>query len=261
MSTSHPTLHAGFLTRPLAHRGFHDRAAGRPENSRAAFVAAIENGFGIELDLQLSRDARAMVFHDYDLGRLTAQKGPIQQRTAAELANITLTGGAEGIPTLTEVLTLVAGRTPLLIEIKDQDGAMGAAVGKLEQAAATALAGYGGPVAVMSFNPHSVRQMAGFSPSLARGITTSAYTADDWPMLPAGTRDRLRDIPDYDSTGACFISHEAEDLASARVADLRARGAAILCWTIRSAAQEAAARRVAHNITFEGYVPQSDVRD
>lgn len=253
MTVTHPALPPLFKRLPFAHRGLHDLANGRPENSLAAFQAAIDGGYGIELDLQLSSDTQAMVFHDYDLGRLTAEIGAVQQCSAADLGRIALTGGAEGIPTLQAVLNLVAGRVPLLIEIKDQDGAMGANVGRLEQATAAVLKDYTGPAAVMSFNPHSVSKLAAFAPDIPRGITTSAYLPEDWELLPCGTCDRLRDIPDYDHTGSSFISHEAEDLLRPRVADLKARGAAILCWTIRSPEQEAEARKVAHNITFEGY--------
>ena len=164
-------------------------------------------------------------------------------------------GGTDGIPTLREVLTLVAGRVPLLIEIKDQDGAMGQNVGPLEQAAAEAIAAYRGPVAVMSFNPHSVAEMARLLPHVARGIVTSAYEPDDWP-LSAQICDRLRTIPDYARTGSSFISHEAFDLGRARVAELKQGGARVLCWTIRSPEEEAEARKVAENITFEGYLAQ-----
>jgi len=194
-----------------------------------------------------------MVFHDYDLKRLTLESSPVRQRSAADLGQITLKGGTDTIPTLAQVLAQVAGRVPLLIEIKDQDGAMGGSVGALEAATARALAGYDGPVAVMSFNPHSMIAMAGLAPDIPRGLTTCDYTAQDWPLLPAGTRARLRDIPDYDPAKASFISHQASDLDAARVADLKARGAAILCWTIRSAAAEQMARRIAQNVTFEGY--------
>lgn len=242
-----------FLKAPIAHRALHDLAAGRPENSPAAIQAACLAGYGIEIDLQLSADGQAMVFHDYDLKRLTAETGPVRQRNAAALGQIRLNGGHDTIPTLRQVLDLVAGRVPLLIEIKDQDGAMGANVGALEAATARELHGYHGPVAVMSFNPHAMIAMAGLAPDIPRGLTTCDYTAEDWPLLPAGTRARLRDIPDYDAAKACFISHQASDLDAARVADLKARGAAILCWTIRSAQAEAAARRIAQNVTFEGY--------
>lgn len=247
-------LDPSFLSQPLAHRALHDVARGRPENSRAAITAAIDAGYGIEIDVQLSSDGAAIVFHDYDLKRLAKDSGPIQQRSRADLERVILRGSDEGIPTLTEVLDLVAGRAPMLIEIKDQDGIMGANVGLLEQAVAREIAQYQGPIAVMSFNPNSVQQMAIHAPKVARGIVTSAYTSEDWPLLPKGTRDHLRDIPDFDSVRASFISHEVEDLGAERVADLKAKGADILCWTVKSAAQEAKARKVAHNITFEQYL-------
>lgn len=246
-------LPKAFLGPPIAHRAYHDRDAGRPENSRAAFCAAIEAGYGIECDVQLSADGRAMVFHDYDLHRLTLERGPLRARTADELGRIPLRYIGEGVPTLAEMLELTAGRVPLLIEIKDQDGAMGAEVGALEEAVAADLRGYDGPVAVMSFNPHAVAAFGRVAPSVARGLTTSAYLEKDWPLLPAETRRRLRAIPDYDAVGASFISHEAKDLGRSRVTDLKAQGAAVLCWTIRSPEAEASAREVADNVTFEGY--------
>ncbi|MGY9045501.1 hypothetical protein P775_02555 [Puniceibacterium antarcticum] len=240
-----------FLSRPIAHRALH--GAGAPENSRSAVRRAVTAGYGIEIDLQLSADGTAMVFHDYDLGRLTAETGPLQRRTAQALSQIPLKGDQEGIPTLRDILALVAGKVPLLIEIKDQDGALGPMVGALEKVAAQDLAAYSGPVAVMSFNPHSVAKMAELAPDVPRGLITCDYTDDDWPTIPAAIRAALRDIPDYDRVGASFISHEAKDLASPRVAVLKKLGAVILCWTIRSIEAEAAARKVADNVTFEGY--------
>tara|TARA_R110002049_G_scaffold117332_3_gene270649 strand:+ start:43095 stop:43859 length:765 start_codon:yes stop_codon:yes gene_type:complete len=247
-------LPSAFLTTPLAHRALHDVTDHRPENSRAAIRAAIAGGYGIEIDLQLSGDGVAMVFHDYMLDRLTPETGALRLRSAAALAQIPLTGGdGETIPTLDEVLALVGGRVPLLIEIKDQDGGMGPDIGPLETATAAALVNYRGDVALMSFNPHSVGEMARLLPQVPRGITTSAYLPEDWP-LPAKTCDHLREIPDYASAGACFISHESFDLSRPRVGALKQAGAAVLCWTIRSPEEEATAREIADNITFEGYL-------
>jgi glycerophosphoryl diester phosphodiesterase len=248
-----PGLPAAFLGPPLAHRALHDRAAGRPENARAAVRAAVAAGYGIEIDLQPSADGRAMVFHDYALDRLTARTGPIHAHDAAALARIPLTGGEEGIPTLAEVLEIVAGRVPLLIEIKGQDRPGAPGIGPLEAAAAADLAGYRGPVAVMSFAPRSVAEMARLAPGLPRGLTTDSYDPADYPRIDEQTRARLRAIPDYDAVGASFISHNWKDLSRPRVAELKAAGAAVLCWTIRSAEDEATARRVAQNVTFEGY--------
>lgn len=250
---SRPALPPAFLTRPLAHRALHDRAAGRPENSRAAVRAAVAAGYGIEIDVQLSSDGEAMVFHDEHLDRLTLEQGAVNARTAAVLGRIRLRDGEDGIPTLPEVLAIVAGRVPLLIELKDQSLTMSETDGRLEGATARALEQYVGPVAVMSFNPHSVARMARLAPQVPRGLTTSAYDPDDWSPLPAETCERLRGIPDFDRTGSSFLSHEAADLDRPRVADLKAAGAAILCWTIGSPEADAMARRVAQNVTFEGY--------
>jgi glycerophosphoryl diester phosphodiesterase len=248
------TLPSAFLTRPIAHRGLHDRSAGRTENSIKSFEAAIAQVYGIELDLQLSADGKAMVFHDEDLKRLTGRTGAVNQQVAADLAEIPLLHDGGGIPTLSQVLRLVDGRVPLLIEIKDQDGALGPGIGALELATASALHGYSGPVAVMSFNPHAIAKMARIAPNLQRGLVTEAFDPASWPMLDAQTCDVLREIPDYDRVGACFVSHQATDLARPRVAALKAGGAAILCWTIRSKVAETQARKFADNVTFEGYL-------
>lgn len=248
-----PTLPQGFLTRPIAHRAYHDRAAGRPENSRAAVRVAVEAGYAIEIDIQPSADGVPMVFHDYDLGRLTSETGPIRQRSAAALTEIRLRDAADGIPTLADVLSIVLGRVPLLIEIKDQDGALGPDVGPLEEAVAHMLKAYRGPAAVMSFNPHSMAAMARLAPDLPRGLTTGALLAEDWGPVPLARRRQLATIPDYDAVGASFVSHYWKELADPRIAELKAAGANILCWTIRSAEAEAEARAIAQNVTFEHY--------
>ncbi len=246
-------LPAAFLTTPLAHRAYHNRALRRPENSPGAVQAAINAGYGIEIDLQLSRDGVAMVFHDDQLDRLTDATGLIADRTAADLSQIKLRHSDDSIPTLTQILTQISGRVPLLIELKDQTGSMSQTDGRLEAATTAALATYQGHVALMSFNPHAIAHMARLAPHLPRGLTTSAYDPTDWAPLDPATCDHLRAIPDYNRTLSSFVSHEAADLSRARVAELKAAGAAILCWTIRTTEAEAKARTVAQNITFESY--------
>lgn len=248
-----PALPLAFLRLPIAHRALHDRSRGRIENSLSAIRAAVTAGYAIEIDLQLSCDGVAMVFHDDELDRLTDGAGPVSAVSAADLGRIQLKASSDTIPTLAKVLTLIAGQVPLLIEIKDQSRAMTDSDGRLEAATAAALASYTGPVAVMSFNPASVAHMARLAPEVPRGITTSAYDPADWSPLPAVLCDHLRKVPDYDRTSSSFISHEAADLGRPRVAELKAQGAHVLCWTIRSPAAEAAARRFADNVTFEGY--------
>ncbi|MFN3844348.1 MAG: glycerophosphodiester phosphodiesterase family protein [Paracoccaceae bacterium] len=249
-----PSLPQTLLRLPIAHRALHDRADARIENSPAAIRAAVAAGYAIEIDVQLSADGHAMVFHDETLERLTDQTGRVSTRTATDLGNIRLSGGPDTIPTLDQVLAMVAGRVPLLIEIKDQTDLMAETDGRLEAATAAALSGYHGDAAVMSFNPHSIAHMARLAPDLPRGLTTSAFDPADWAPLPADICDRLRDIPDFDRVGACFISHQGDDLARPRVLDLRAAGVPILCWTIRSSEQERLVRKIAANVTFEGYL-------
>lgn len=248
-----------FLGPPLAHRALHDGAQGVPENSAEAVRRAVARGYGIEIDVQPSADGVAMVFHDETLDRLTETTGPIRDRTVAELADLRLVGSNAGAPTLTEVLGIVAGRVPLLVEIKDQSGGVGASDDDmLERAVVSALAGYDGPVAVMSFNPFMVARVAELAPDLPRGLVTSGYRSQDWPGMPPEVATHLREIRDFDRVGAQFISHDRTDLHSPHVAALKARDVPVLCWTIRSAEAEAEARRIADNVTFEGYLPPLD---
>lgn len=247
-------LPADFLAAPIAHRGLHDKTRGVIENSLSAVRAALAHGYGIEMDLQLSRDGVAMVFHDDTLDRLTEETGPLRDRSAAELGRIRLKGSQDTIPTFAQVLAEVAGRVPLLVEIKDQSLVMSDTDGRLEAAAASDAADYPGPLAFMSFNPHSVAHLARLAPQIPRGLTTCGYDLAEWAPMTEAMAIPLRAIADYDRTEASFISHDATDLARPRVAALKAQGAHVLCWTIRSPQAEAEARRIAENVTFEGYL-------
>lgn len=249
-----PDLPEAFLRVPIAHRGLHDRARGIVENSRAAMREAIEAGYGIELDVQEAACGEPMVFHDEALVRLTEAAGLVRDWTAEALGAIRLAGTDEGVPTLAEILDLVAGRVPLLVEVKDQTGALGPEVGPLEARVAALLAAYQGPVAVMSFNPHSVAALAEHAPDVPRGLVSSAFDERDW-ALPDYRRAELAGLADVDRVGASFVSHDHRDLDNPAIARLASRGIPILCWTIRSKEEEKAARRIARNITFEGYRP------
>ncbi len=247
-----PELHPAFLLPPIAHRGLHGE--GRSENSVDAFAAAIERGYAIELDIQMSSDGEAMVFHDYELSRLTSDKGSTRQRSAAELGALALSDGSH-IPTLEAVLKQVSGQVGVLVEIKDQDGAMGADIGPLEARVAEVLNEYQGPVAVMSLNPHAVYHMQRLAPDVPRGLTTCSFSAENWPLLPRPRANELMEIPDFEPTGASFISHHFESLDLPAVKRIRQGGDPVLSWTIKSEEDEHEARRLADNITFEGYLP------
>ena len=246
-------LPSGFLDRPFAHRALH--GPGRPENALSAVRAAVDAGYGIEIDLQLSADAVPMVFHDDTLDRMTCETGGIHGWKAETLGGIPLLGTEDRIPTLAEALAAVDGRVPLLIELKDQDGALGRNVGVLETAVAEALADYRGPVAVMSFNPYSVAALRDRAPGVPRGLTTCAFQPADWPGLSDTARAELAEMAMLEAVEAAFISHHWQDLGAPRVAEVKAGGLPVLTWTIRSEEEARKARAVADQITFEGFTP------
>ena len=250
---SAPRLPDSLRRLPIAHRALHDARQRRPENSLSAIHAAISAGYAIEIDLQISSDGHAVMFHDETLDRMTAQSGPVNARSLADLRAIALKGSDDTIPSFAEVLSFVAGRVPILVELKDQHGEMGQGDGALERAVARDLADYHGDLAVMSFNPHSMADMARLAPAVPRGLTTSAYLPSVWNPLPADICAHLAQIPDYDRVGASFISHEWRYLDMPRVTQLAAQGADILCWTIKSPQAESMGRALACNITFEEY--------
>lgn len=248
-----PALPREFRVRPLAHRALHDIADGRVENSRAAVEAAIAAGYGIEIDVQLTGDGAALVFHDEDLDRLTAETGPVRARSLAELQAIPLKGAEDGPPELSEVVTHVAGRVPLLIELKDQSGSLGPESEALAAAVAGALTDTIDNVAVMSFNPHIVQHLARLLPGVPRGLTTHDFSRSE--MLGADQLNQLNEIATFDAVAASFVSHDHRDLHMPALARLRAQGVPILTWTIQSAAEARTALKLADNITFEGFLP------
>jgi glycerophosphoryl diester phosphodiesterase len=224
--------------RPFAHRGLH--GGGRIENSRAAFTAAIEAGFGIELDVQLSGDGVAMAFHDYQLDRLTDAHGDLAARSAAALAGIRLTGTDEPIPTLAEILALIAGRTSLLIEVKSPDRHVRALCGAVD----AALASYLGPVGVMSFNPEVARWFARRRPERLRGLV----------VTEKGKHGRLGRIKRNLSLWRAkpdFLAYDIRDLPSDVAALVRFGGTPVYTWTVRTDDDRARAAAHADQIIFE----------
>lgn len=207
-----------------AHRGLHGH--GRAENSLSAFTAAIDAGLGIECDVQLSADRRAVVFHDWELDRLTGQSGPIAARPVAELTRMALRGTIETIPTLRDLLGLVAGRVPLLIEIKNPRERT---VSPLSRAVLRDLEGYAGPHAVMSFDPRVGHWFATRSPATVRGLVVSEANAR---TLGASLKRRFA----LWQSRAEFLAYDVRDFPSRFAAEQRTRGLPVLTWTIRTSA-------------------------
>jgi len=246
----------GFWAQPFAHRGLHDGGAGRPENSLAAFDAAIAHGYAIELDVQASADGEAMVFHDYAMKRLTGQEGRINAHSAAELRAIGLTGGGT-IPDLETVLRRIDGRAPVLVEIKDQSGAFGETDGVLERRVCAVVRGCAHPesCAIMSFNPYSVLAAKTHAPAIARGLVSYDFEHPHDAHVEAGHRRALAEMAMLERCDAGFVSYGVENLSTPPVEKLRERGVPVICWTVRSAAQAHGVRGLCDQITFEGYLP------
>lgn len=224
----------------FAHRGLHGN--GLAENSPAAFSAAIQRGFGIECDVQRSGDGQAMVFHDWELDRLTGETGAVMDRTAAALGATPLTGSDDRIPTLRQVLDLVAGRVPLLIEVKSKREHR---VAGLCMAVRRTLEGYRGPHAVMSFDPRVSRWFAGQSPFTVRGLVV---TEENARTLSGNVRRHLalwHARPD-------FLAYDVRDFPSKFAAAQRARGIPVTTWTVRSPELMAKAERHADAPIAEG---------
>ena len=220
----HPERVSWLSKAAYAHRGLH--GAGVPENSIAAFRGAIARGMGIECDVQLTGDDRAMVFHDFELDRLTGESGAVALRSSDELARIRLSDSEEQIPTLRQMLDEVAGRAPLLIEIKSRRGSF-AASEKLCRAVAQELQGYRGTHVIMSFDPRVVRWFADHAPDCVRGLV---MTEEHDRGLSGMIRRHLflwRARPD-------FMAYDVRDLPSRFAAAQRARGLPVLTWTVRS---------------------------
>jgi glycerophosphoryl diester phosphodiesterase len=241
---------AALIAGPIAHRGLWS-ADGAPENSLAAFEAAARAGYGVELDVQLSADGEAMVFHDDRLERLTMGYGRLADRRAAELAALKLGRTDERLPSLAEALSVLAGRVPVLVELK----VLGGEEGPLERRVAELLSGYDGPAGLLSFNPLAVAAFADLAPERPRGLNSLAYTdAAHW-LLSIGRRKSLDRLEHAETAKADFLSLGLDMLPSPAADALRAAGRPVICWTVRSAHQWARVKPYCDGFMFEGWRP------
>ena len=240
------TLPDWITARPIAHRGLFDPGRSIPENSLAGVRAAIESGYPAELDLRAAKDGVA-VFHDSDLGRMTARGGRVSEMPLAELRRITLAKTGETIPSLEDVLDLTNGRVPLMLEIKN-DGRPGS----LERTLRDRLVSYRGDAAVVSFNPFSLGWFARHAPDIPRGQTAARFTDSG---LPAWRRVLQRNFLLNFISRPHFLLYELESLPQPAASFWRRCGMKLIAYTVRSSADVMAAREHADNFIFEKIRP------
>jgi len=246
-------LPAGFLARPIAHRGLHRVAEGLIENTRGAFQAAIDGHFGIECDIQASADGEAMVFHDFALDRLTEASGRTDSLPATALRALAFKAGKDGMETLADLFVQTNGRAPLVVEIKsrfDGDDRIATRVAELAR-------DYAGPLVFKSFDPAKLIALREAGVTQPLGIVgESDYSHGEYDRLSANEKRALANLLHFTQSRPDFISWNHKDLPSAGPFLARSvLGVPVMSWTVRSA--EAATKVASHvdQIVFEGFLP------
>ena len=245
--TGHPGLDSlrGWY---YAHRGLHD--AEKPENSMAAFRAALEHGYGIELDIHLMKDGNLAVIHDTSLKRTAGTDVKITELTTEELANYRLEGTEEMIPTFRQVLDLYAGKAPLIIELKADDN-----VEALVDAAVKAMEGYNGPYCMESFDPRCIHVLKKKYPQIIRGQLTENFFATN-SKLPAPLKWALKNqvmnvlnLPDF----VAYKFRYRKNLSNALVRKFW--GVQGVTWTLKTKEEFDEAVAEGWLPIFEGFIP------
>ena len=230
------------LTRPIAHRGLWSETI--CENSLSAYENAAKHGYPIEIDLYMTSDGEIVSFHDADLKRMTGADGKIYEKTFEELRRLSLGGGADKIPTLDEVLEISRGRSPLLIELKNQPdaGYVDKAVKKLKS--------YNGEFAVQSFNPLYINKVRKLAPDFIRGILATENAR--------GEKAHVRYILKHMSLNFLikpdFISYSYTGLPLKK---RKTKKIPVIAWTVTDQKTADKIRPCCKNIIFENFIPEN----
>jgi glycerophosphoryl diester phosphodiesterase len=228
---------------PIAHRGLHDLRQGVIENTAPAFEAAIAKGHGIECDLRPALDGTPMVFHDLPLGRLIDARGKISDFRPSDLARLAYKNSDTRILTFADLLDLVGGRVPILVEIKSEwtepDAAFLKAIVKLVKK-------YKGPIATMSFDPALMAVMRELVPKVPRGIVSGQYKGDGWWLdtLDPDQAFRLTHLLDSRPAEPHFFAYHVKALPTPVTRFAReVAGFPLFGWTVRTALDLATAAK------------------
>ena len=239
---------AAYASHRYAHRGLHSEKVA--ENSMTAFRLAVEHGFGIELDVRLSKDKQLVVFHDDTLDRVTGVSGRVDSFTAEELSAIKLSGTEDTVPLFDDVLNLVSGQVPLLVEIKED-----ASESEVSRMTAERLSTYKGDFIIESFNPLSLRNVKSRLPGVDRGILSHKYLA--YKPFRKPLYFLLQCLLLNFLCRPSFVAYNHNHYRSLGLFLTRKLfGATAFAWTVRSKEEEEAARRHGFDaVIFEGYIP------
>lgn len=235
------------------HRGYHDGNVNIPENSLSSFVAAIEAGYGIELDVQLSSDKVPMVIHDADLDRICGVQGKVWDYTCAELQQMKLFGTDETIPTLAEALALIDGQVPILLEYKMDKVDTDVCAYSHEL-----LKDYDGPYAIQCFHPFALFWYRRNANDVPRGIIAKNFIREN------REKGEKSDIIDFLTTNLMlnvigypdFIAYDWQDADYFALKLTRLMGAPTSTWTLKDPAHYEAVKGEFDLYTFEGFPMQ-----
>ncbi len=226
---------------PIAHRGYHDQNHKIWENTLSAFSRAVDNGFAIECDLQYTTDSIPVIFHDDDMQRLCGIKGDIREKTAGELGLIAIGGTADKIPTLGQLLRLVKGRVPIVLELKgrrgDDEGFAAAVLETLEN--------YDGPIALMSFDHWLLKDLKELNAPFPVGLTAGGINEAEFAVHEEAMQ-----------LGLDFVSYFYRDLPNSFITKQQSLGRAIITWTVRDQDAVEHTFKYADQMTFEGFDPK-----
>lgn len=231
----------------VAHRGLFDNNNGIPENSLPAFEKAYKNGFGIETDVQMSKDGVLVVFHDGTLKRMTGADGKIADYTFEELRKLRLLDTDCVIPTFEEFLEAAHG-VNLVVEIKTHDD-----IGEIEQKTYDALKNYKGHYCVESFNPYIIRWFKKHAPEVIRGTLSCAYDGTPWSRFK---KNLLANLKLCRWNGSQFIAYDAATIRENKAVARFSKKIPIICWTVRSQQQYDELHDCFDNMIFDSFTPE-----
>lgn len=241
------------LKRPIAHRGYHDKAKGIIENSPSATQAAIDKGFGIEVDVQETADGAALVFHDYTLERLTNREGSVIDMLSTDLVDIEMKDSSDKLWLLKDLFKLVAGKVPLVIEIKSRNTRDAQAT--FVRHVVDEVAAYDGPACIKSFDPDMLSVAKAHNPAVLRGIVADdAKDPKDYARFTRVERFILRHMLHIPRTRPHFISYSVKHLDAIGPAFWHGLfKIPLMTWTVRTDENRKNAARYADQMVFEGF--------